>query len=296
MTISKITAKVDDKEEVELAIAYEVIGDQGQPWIITPGGRFGKDYPGVREFGTALAALGNHVVIWDRPNVGQSEVCFVGSTESALQADFMAALLSHLDLAPAILAGGSGGSRVALLTAAHHPESAKAVALWWITGGAYGLMSLADVYNGASYLAAFNGGMQAVVDLPETAMYHWGPSLEGNPSNRQRFLDQDAQQFIETMERWMLTYYPRDDQLIPSLSNTVVEKLSIPALVFRSGASDPNHRRISSEQLAALLPNGQIVDPPWPDTVWVDSKTGRRCDAWPLLAPVLHDWAKHTPR
>jgi hypothetical protein len=31
-----------------LSIGYEVIGD-GRPWVITPGGRFRKDYPGVRE-------------------------------------------------------------------------------------------------------------------------------------------------------------------------------------------------------------------------------------------------------
>jgi hypothetical protein len=33
-----------------LSIAYELIGDDGgRPWIITLGGRYIKDYPGVRE-------------------------------------------------------------------------------------------------------------------------------------------------------------------------------------------------------------------------------------------------------
>ena len=31
-----------------VSIAYEVVGE-GRPWIVTPGGRFSKDYPGVRE-------------------------------------------------------------------------------------------------------------------------------------------------------------------------------------------------------------------------------------------------------
>ena len=29
-----------------LGLAYEVIGERGRPWIITPGGRFSKDYGG----------------------------------------------------------------------------------------------------------------------------------------------------------------------------------------------------------------------------------------------------------
>jgi pimeloyl-ACP methyl ester carboxylesterase len=55
------------------SIAYEVIGD-GRPWVITPGGRFSKDSPGVRELAAALAERGNRVLVWDRPNCGASDV------------------------------------------------------------------------------------------------------------------------------------------------------------------------------------------------------------------------------
>ncbi len=74
-------------------IAYEVIGDRGDPWIITPGGRYPKDTPGVRELAQAIAAEGYRVVIWDRPNTGDSSVCFSGPTESDMQADALAGLL-----------------------------------------------------------------------------------------------------------------------------------------------------------------------------------------------------------
>ena len=36
-----------------LSIAYEVIGDGERSWVITPGGRFSKDDPGVRELAEA---------------------------------------------------------------------------------------------------------------------------------------------------------------------------------------------------------------------------------------------------
>ena len=40
-----------------LSLAYEVIGE-GRPWVITPGGRFTKESPGVRELAAALAEHG----------------------------------------------------------------------------------------------------------------------------------------------------------------------------------------------------------------------------------------------
>ena len=106
------------------------------------------------------------MLIWDRPNCGASDVCFEGSSESAMQADALAGLLTHLDMTPAIIAGGSGGARVSLLTAARHPETAAGLAIWWISGGVYGLLSLATHYCGGSVQAAWTHGMEAVADLP----------------------------------------------------------------------------------------------------------------------------------
>ncbi len=154
-------AKVDG-----LSISYEVIGT-GRPWAITPGGRFSKDFPGVRELAEGLAEHGNQVLIYDRPNCGESDVCFTGDSESAMQADTLAALLRHLDMTPAVIAGGSGGARVSLLTAARHPDVAAGLAVWWISGGAFGLMSLGMHYCGQNLVKAWESGMDAVVALPE---------------------------------------------------------------------------------------------------------------------------------
>ena len=66
---------------------------QARPWAITPGGRFTKESPGVRELAVALAEHGNKVLIWDRPNCGESDVRFEGPSESAMQADVLAGLL-----------------------------------------------------------------------------------------------------------------------------------------------------------------------------------------------------------
>src|SRR5581483_6205568 len=79
-----------------LAIASDIVGE-GEPWSITPGGRFSKDSPGVRQLAEALAEHGKRVLIWDRPNTGESDVCFDGDNESAMQADTLAGLLRQLD-------------------------------------------------------------------------------------------------------------------------------------------------------------------------------------------------------
>ncbi len=277
--------------EIEgLSIAYDLIG-QGTPWVITPGGRFARDTPGLVQLAEEIAAGGNQVLIWDRPNTGASQVCFDGPSESEMQSDVLAGLLRRLDMAPAVIAGGSGGSRVSLLTAARHPDVAAGLALWWISGGVFGLISLGVHYCGDSIVAAWRDGMAAVADLPV-----WAEVIERNPANRVVFLAQDRRRFITTLEHWMLAYCPRHDQLVPGLPDDRAKAVDVPALVFRSGASDPHHTRDTSERLAALLGRAELVEPPWPDTEWnervdaAQSAGSGLFERWPLLAPQLLDW------
>lgn len=276
------TAKIDG-----LTIAYEIHGE-GRPWVITPGGRFSKDYPGVRELAVALAEKGNRVLIWDRPNCGESDVCFEGSSESAMQADVLAGLLRHLEMAPAVIAGGSGGARVSMLTAARHRDVASGLAVWWISGGVYGLMLLGTHYCAGSLTAAWNGGMQAVVELPE-----WEEVLRRNPLNRQRFLSLDPKEFVRVLEQWMVAYCPCGGELVPGLAEEEARSFALPTLVFRSGTTDLHHRRETSEQIAAMLPNARLVEPPWGDNEWNERSAARGglFAGWPKLAEVLDPWA-----
>jgi pimeloyl-ACP methyl ester carboxylesterase len=278
-----------------VSISYEVTG-VGHPWVITPGGRFSKDTGGVRELATALAGGGNQVLIWDRPNCGESDVCFTGSSESAMQADVLAGLLTHLDMTPAVVIGGSGGARVSMLTVARHPEVARGLAVWWISGGVIGLISLGTHYCEQSIRAAWQGGMEAVVELEG-----WEEVLERNPSNRRRFLEQDPKDFVATMERWMAVYCPCGGELVPGLTEEEAGKIDVPALVFRSGTTDLAHRRETSEAVARLLPNARLVEPPWGDDEWNErsaARAGGRGEGlfvgWPQLAPPLLDWAGQT--
>ena len=134
--------------------------------------------------------------------------------------------------------------------------------------------------------------MEDVVALPE-----WEEVLERNPSNRQRFLDQDRREFITTMERWMLAYCPCGDELVPGLPSEAARALDVPALVFRSGESDAYHTRATSEQVAALLPNARLVGAavgrPRVDRTRGSARDagGSLFDRWYLLVPQLTEWS-----
>jgi pimeloyl-ACP methyl ester carboxylesterase len=273
------------------AVAYEVIG-KGPPWVVTPGGRFSKDTPGVRQLAEAIAAHGQQVLIWDRPNTGASDVCFTGGSESEMQADMLAGLLRALELAPAVIVGGSGGARVSLLCATRHPGVTAKLAVWWISGGVFGLMTLGIVYCGESIRAAWENGMEAVVELPE-----WAEVLERNPVNRERMLTLDPKYFIEVLERWMTVYCPEVGATIPGLPDEACSTLHAPTLIFRSGTSDPYHTRATSEALHALIPGSRLVEPPWGDREWIERSqaarngTGHLFERWPLLADRLLEFA-----
>lgn len=277
----------------EHEVAYEVIGE-GRPWVLTPGGRFSKDYGGVREMAEALAERGQKVLIHDRINCGASSVGFTGPSESVLQADTLAQLLRQLDFGPTVIIGGSGGARVSLLVAARHPDVAAGLGIWWISGGAFGNMSLAAVYCWPSLQAVWNGGMEDVVKLDQ-----WDEVLTRNPGNRDRFLAQDPLEFRETMQRWGHAYCACGDPLVPGLTNEEAAAMRMPILVFRSGQSDMFHTRATSERLARELPGARLVEPPWGDREWIERTTsaqagGALFERWHLLVPQLIEWADET--
>jgi pimeloyl-ACP methyl ester carboxylesterase len=276
-----------------LSLGYELIGETGPTWVITPGGRFSKDKPGVRELASGIADAGNRVLIWDRPNCGESDVCFEGTEgESEMQADYLAALLEHLELAPAIVAGGSAGARISLLTVVRRPEVARGLAMWWITGGVHGYVVNAYHYCVESIKAAWVEGMDGVVKLPQ-----WQEVIERNPSNRQRFLDQDRDEFLATFDRWTRVHLARDDEIVAGLTAEQASAVKVPSLVVRSHPLDWVHLTATSERVAAALPNATVAD--WPDDEARDlalemyaTSPSALFTRWPLLVPGLLRWAE----
>jgi pimeloyl-ACP methyl ester carboxylesterase len=135
----------------------------------------------VRQLVLKLAEGGLRVLIWDRPNCGESDLSFQGKSESILNAGALAGLVRALEPEPALLIGGSAGSRVSLLTAIRDPGAAERLFLLWISGSAVGLATLAYHYCHDPLAAAAMGGMRAVAELPAFKV-----ARTANPSLRAR--------------------------------------------------------------------------------------------------------------
>ena len=276
-----------------VGVEYELLGAPGAPAVaITPGGRFSKDMPGIRELGESLAAGGRRVLLWDRPNCGASDISFDGDSESALCAQTLLGLIRELDLGPTALAVGSAGSRVSLIAAAHGPDLISHLALWWISGGILGLISLANYYCVDQALAANAGGMQAVVDMPG-----WAEQIALNPKNRDILLAQDPGRFVHKMEQWASVYLPVADSPVPGMTPADFARLRMPVLLFRNGQSDLSHTRATSDWVHRLIPHSELRDPPWPDQEWNERcfsvlPDGRRglFAGWPAMASAILDF------
>src|SRR5580704_214617 len=281
-----------------LGIEYELLGPKDAPAIaLTPGGRFAKDSPGLPELAHALAAGGRRVLLWDRPNCGASDVSFDGDNESDLQARTQIGLIRALELGPTALAAGSAGSRASLIAASRDPEVVSHLILWWISGGAISLISLAAYYCVNSAIAASRGGMAAVAALPG-----WAEQIQRNPRNRDIILAQDPERFLETMERWALAYMPSQTSPVPGMSPAAFARLRMPVLIFRNGKSDLSHTRRTSEWVHELIPHSELREPPWPDGEW-NNRSGYAAKhgsghfaGWPALAPAILDFMRRPSR
>lgn len=273
-----------------IGIAYDIIGEGDKTIAITAGGRFSKDTPGLRELAIHLADAGFKALIWDRVNCGESDINFDGETESLMNAGMLAGLLRALDFGPTLLVGGSAGSRVSLMTAIRNPDLVSGLFLLWISGGPLGLSTLAIFYHHESALAAKMDGMEAVANLPE-----WKEQVTRNPGNRDRFLAWDPDEFVEVMQRWCDSFYPKSDAPVPGIDPDQLAAIACPVMVLRSSASDIHHTRETSEALAAMIPGSQLVEPPWGPSEWNDGfrepDNSRRFHSFEKLAPMVIDFA-----
>jgi pimeloyl-ACP methyl ester carboxylesterase len=275
-----------------IGIEYELLGKAGaQAIAISPGGRFSMTSSGIKEFGEALAAKGLRVLLWDRPNCGASDVCFEGGNESALQGRVLTELIRALDLGPAVVAGGSAGSRTSLFAALHDPKAVSHLIQWWISGGTISLLMLAASYFCESAAAASMGGMAAVTQLPT-----WAEQIARNPKNRDLILKQNPERFIATMERWATAFIPSPSSPVPGMTLEDFKRLTMPVLIFRGSPNDIYHPAHIGERVHELIPHSKLIDAPWADDAFVTrmieaakTGTGHFLD-WPLLTPAIAEF------
>jgi 2-hydroxy-6-oxonona-2,4-dienedioate hydrolase len=275
-------------------VVYEILGKTGDLIVLTPGGRFSKDVPGLRPLAQALVKGGYRVLLWDRPNCGASDVQFNGQSESHMRAETLHGLLTSLDIGPCILAGGSGGARDSLLTTMLYPELVTKLVVWNIVGGVYGTFVLGSYYVVPSILAVRGLGMEGVMAVPD-----WRERIEQNPSNKQRFLDLDPDDFLKVMLRWLNAFVSKPGQTIPGVDDAMFDNIKVPTLIIRGGENDLDHPKRTSLEVSCLIKGSELIDPPWPEDAWERAAEKRAqgkvkrfnmFDTWVLAAPLILDF------
>jgi len=268
-----------------IGIEYDLLGPEGAPAVVlTPGGRYSKDIAGLPQLGASLAGAGLRVLLWDRPNCGKSDLHFAGASESAMQAASLVGLVRALDLGPVTLVGGSAGARVSLLAAKQAPDAFAGMMLCWISGGLVSMMRLGSYYCCEPAEEAALKGMAAVAEMPI-----WAQQVAGNPRNRDYLLGFDRDAFVARMECWAHGYIPSPDTPVGGVSHADFAAMTMPVRILRGSPRDLYHPAWVCEQVAALLPDAKLVDPPWDIDIFaermVDGK-GLFSD-WPLLRDTI---------
>jgi len=272
-------------------VVYEILGKEGDFIALTPGGRFSKDIEGLRPLAQELVKGGYRVLLWDRPNCGKSDVQFYGQSESHMRAETLHALIIGLDIGPCILAGGSGGARDSMLTTMLYPEIVRKLVVWNIVGGVYGTFVLGSYYIVPSILAVRGTGMTGVIRVDE-----WKQRIAENPSNRDRFLALDPDDFLKLMLRWLNAFVSKPGQTIPGVDDEMFDDIKVPTLIIRGGENDLDHPKRTSLEVSCLIKGSQLIDPPWPEDAWERAGEERASgkvkrfnmfDTWVQAAPAI---------
>jgi 2-hydroxy-6-oxonona-2,4-dienedioate hydrolase len=273
-------------------VVYEFVGpEDGEVVVVTPGGRFSKDYGGVHELANALADGGKRVLLWDRPNCGKSDVQVYGRSESHMRAETLGLLVQKLGVDQVIATGGSGGARDTIIFTMMWPDLVRKLAVWSIVGGTYSTMSLAHVYVMNELSTVRTKGIEGVVAMPG-----WSELIAANPRNRDRLLSIGSEEFERVMNRWLDAFVPKPNEAIPGVPDWEFEKIKCPTLIIRGGENDYDHPKRTSFEVHALIKGSRLIEPPWPEDAWeraVQSTvagTGSLFDPWVKATPSLLDF------
>jgi pimeloyl-ACP methyl ester carboxylesterase len=274
-------------------VVYEFVGpDDGEVVVVTPGGRFSKDYGGIHELADALAAGGKRVLLWDRPNCGRSDVQVYGRSESHMRAETLGLLVQELGIEQVVATGGSGGARDMIIFTIMWPHLVRKLATWSIVGGTYSTMLLATAYVLDELGAVRKRGIEGIVEL-DNGPFSWAAMIRQNPRNADRLRAIGTEEFERVMNRWLDAFIPKPNEAIPGVPDWEFASITCPTLIIRGGAKDYDHPPRTSYEVHALIQGSRLVEPPWPEDAWeraveaTEAGAGSLFDPWVLAAPML---------
>lgn len=264
---------IDLRPERDVTLHVEIFNPNSSiPLIITPGGN--GDTSGFGSFARNVAAAAPElkVIIYDRRNLGQSEVNFGSDPQMIEEGEDLHVLIERLDVAPVALYGMSSGGRSNLIVASRYPEDVAALVLAPLTGGPLAAARLSEEY----FLKYLNNEqlttMEHISDSPINSMEAlsetplWNAYLERNTSEkRERFFRQDISDFRAAMKTSGTHLRTTGDQTALGMSDTDLAALEIPAtLILHHGSYiDYLHPITNARAALTLIPNSSLGFAPY---------------------------------
>ncbi len=240
-----------------LNINYEVVGDDGPFVTLTTGGRRG--YAEFVPLAQKVAAEGFRVLLHDRRNTGASDMSFdAEEVEEAIWADDLHELLSQLDGLPAFIGGSSSGARTAILFGLRHPEAARGLLLFRVTGGAFAAERLPENYYNQFIRTAEAGGMAAICDTEAYA-----ERIAANPANGDKLRNMDPEEFIAALTRWRDLFVAGKDLPVFGVSEAELNSIKIPTIVIPG--NDKVHDSTAGRTVHQMIPGSELHQLPIED-------------------------------
>jgi pimeloyl-ACP methyl ester carboxylesterase len=197
---------------------------------------------------------------------------------------------------PMYVGGSSSGARLAILYALRHPAALRGLLLWRVTGGKDAVDKLAESYYGQFAAIAKSGGMQAVCDAE-----HFAACAKARPSNREKILQTDVNEFIAVMTTWREKFLASAELPIAGATEQDLKGLTAPACII--AGNDVIHSPITARKAAALIPGAVLHEnvvqklpddklrPEWDRAEWRNAE--------PRIAEIFSDFlaqAERAPR
>jgi len=199
---------IDLRPERDVTLHVEIFNPQGSiPLIVTPGGNGDTNGFGGFARNVAAAAPELKVIIYDRRNLGQSEVTFGSEPQMVEEGEDLHVLIDRLAVAPTALYGMSSGARSNLILASRYPEDIAALIIAPLTGGPYAAARLSEDYFFKYLPDKKLATRQHISNLPLTDMQSvaqtelWSAYLARNtPEKQKRFFNADINEFLAAMK------------------------------------------------------------------------------------------------
>jgi quercetin dioxygenase-like cupin family protein len=180
--------------------------------------------------------------------------------------------------------GSSAGARLAILYAIRHPDGVRGLLLWRLTGGQEAVDKLSESYYGQYIELAAQGGMQAVADSE-----HFAASVTARPSNRERLLATNVDEFIKVMTAWRDRFL--QSATLPIVGATEADLSAIRAPACLIAGNDVIHTPVTASKAARLIPDSElhedVVEKRSGDNLLKDWDRKEWRDAEPRLAAIF---------